>query len=280
MSIVVNYKHKNMIIMKKITFLLFAALCLAFASTADAHDFEVDGIYYKITSYEPYTVEVTYSGSSADEAAEYSGNVTIPATVIYNDITYRVTAVGASAFQGNTGLTSVTIPVGVTYLGPGAFISCTALENVSLPEGLVSMGNCCFQFCSALRSITIPNSVTALSDDDNDGVDNGSLEDQNLIGATFMGCKGLKEVTIGAKITNLAFTNGLFNTNADRGELEKVTCYAATPPVVDGNTFLIEIGNARLYVPETSIDAYIAAEHWSNFATSEQNPYSSGAGIK
>ncbi|MDR0618979.1 MAG: leucine-rich repeat domain-containing protein, partial [Bacteroidales bacterium] len=130
--------------MKKITFLLFAALCLAFASTADAHDFEVGGIYYNITSYdEPYTVEVTYSGTSAGETAEYSGNVTIPATVTHSgyEITYSVTAVGASAFQGNTGLTSVTIPVGVTYLGVGAFVSCTALENVSLPEGLISMGN-------------------------------------------------------------------------------------------------------------------------------------------
>ena len=47
--------------MKKSVLLLFAALLPLVAS---AHDFEVNGIYYNITSSTDRTVEVTYKGDS------------------------------------------------------------------------------------------------------------------------------------------------------------------------------------------------------------------------
>ena len=43
---------------------LFIALLLLFSVAVNAHDFEVDGIYYNITSSTNKTVEVTYKGSS------------------------------------------------------------------------------------------------------------------------------------------------------------------------------------------------------------------------
>ena len=61
--------------------------------TANAHDFEVNGIYYSITSNT--TVSVTYRGSYYDSYSnEYSGNVVIPSAVTYLGKEYSVTSIG------------------------------------------------------------------------------------------------------------------------------------------------------------------------------------------
>ena len=100
------------------------ALLLLCCTVAGAADFEVDGIYYKILSSEDKTVEVT-SGSN-----EYSGAVTIPASVTYNSITYSVTSIGESAFSDCYGLTSIEIPSSVTSIGDYAFVYCDGLTSV------------------------------------------------------------------------------------------------------------------------------------------------------
>ena len=76
-----------------------AAVLLLSAATATAHDFEVDGIYYNKNS-DGTSVSVTYKGSSYyDYSNEYSGAVTIPASVTYSGKTYSVTSIGYAAFE-------------------------------------------------------------------------------------------------------------------------------------------------------------------------------------
>ena len=85
--------------MKQTKLWLATIATLLCSLTASAHDFEVDGIYYNITSSTDLTVEVTYQGSSSYEYEdEYSGAVTIPSIVTYNGITYSVTSIGKYAF--------------------------------------------------------------------------------------------------------------------------------------------------------------------------------------
>ena len=96
-----------------------AAVLLLSAATASAHDFEVDGIYYKKNS-DGTSVRVTYKGES-HYTNDYSGAVTIPASVSYSGKTYSVTSIGLSAFEYCSGLTSVVIPNSVTTIRSSAF---------------------------------------------------------------------------------------------------------------------------------------------------------------
>ncbi len=116
-------------------------LALLLSSAAHAHNFEVDGIYYNITSSEDLTVEVTYKGGSYTAYSdEYTGSVTIPATVTYDGTAYSVTAIGDLAFRQCSSLTSVTIPEGVTSIGEGAFHYCSGLTSITIPESVTSIG--------------------------------------------------------------------------------------------------------------------------------------------
>ena len=56
--------NPKIIIMKKFKSLMLAVIGLLCSINASAHDFEVDGIYYSITSSSDLTVAVTYRGSS------------------------------------------------------------------------------------------------------------------------------------------------------------------------------------------------------------------------
>lgn len=127
------------------TFLTSIAMLLCCVSVS-AHDFEVNGICYNITSSTTKTVEVTYRGNDYDNwqdpSTKYSGSITIPQTVIYKGNNYNVTSIGERAF-----------------------FYCSGLTNITISEGVTSIGSCAFNDCSELTSITIPNSVTSIGDE-------------------------------------------------------------------------------------------------------------------
>ena len=111
--------------MKKYKSLLLAVIGLLCSISVSAYDFEVEGIYYNITSSTDMTVEVTYRGNSAGSYSnEYSATVTIPELVTYNGNTYSVTSIKAWALNDCNRLTSVVIPNSVTNIGGAAFYSC------------------------------------------------------------------------------------------------------------------------------------------------------------
>ena len=133
-----------------------------------------------------------------------------------------VTSIGAYAFSGCSGFTSVTIPDGVTSIGPSAFENCSGLASVYItdlekwckisfkndvsnplfyahnlylnnklvtdlviPESVTSIGAYAFSGCNGITNITIPESVT-------------------FIGyRAFYNCSGLKGVTIGNGVTSI-----------------------------------------------------------------------------
>ncbi len=168
--------------MRKLYFLFLLTLLPLVAS---AHDAEIDGIYYNL-NFETKTATVTYRGQYYDSYSnEYFGEVIIPESVTYNDVTYSVTSIGDYAFYHCSGLTSVTIPNSVTSIGYSAFEYCSGLTSVTIPNSVTSIGNEAFAGCSGLTSVTIPNSVTSIG------------------GSAFSGCSGLTSVTIPNSVTSI-----------------------------------------------------------------------------
>ena len=151
--------------MKTIKLWLTTIVVLLCSLAANAHDFEVGGIYYNITSSAGLTVSVTHRGGYYDSYDnEYSGVVTIPSTVTYNSNTYSVTSIGEDAFAYCSSLASITIPEGVTSIGEFAFRGCSSLTSITLPEGVTSIGRYAFRGCSSLTAITIPENVTSIGE--------------------------------------------------------------------------------------------------------------------
>ena len=130
----------------------------------------VNGIYYNLDASSKQA-EVT-----SNDNTKYSGDITIPATVTYYSMTYDVTSIGMFAFNGCSGLTSITIPSSVTSIGSDAFYGCSGLTSITISEGVMTIGSDVFHGCSSLTSITIPSSVWAIGR------------------RTFCYCTGLKDV--------------------------------------------------------------------------------------
>ena len=198
---------------------LFTALLLLFCTVVNAHNFEVDGIYYNITDATNKTVAVTYRGNSYDSYSdEYTGNVVIPESVTYNGNTYSVTSIGYYAFQFCSGLTSIEIPNSVTSVGYEVFDGCSSLTSIVVEEGNTiydSRDNCnaiietsTNTLIVGCKSTVIPTSVTSIGDGafaENSGLT--SIEIPNSVTSigrfAFFRCSGLTSIVIGNSVTSI-----------------------------------------------------------------------------
>ena len=181
--------------------LVLAVMGLLCCMSVSAEDFEVDGIYYNITSNADLTVAVTFKGDSYNSYSnEYSGTVTIPESVAYSGKTYSVTSVGNYAFSGCSGLTSITIPNSVTSIGDDAFKRCISLTSITIPNSVTSIGDEAFYNCERLTSITLPNCLTSIGDWTFYGSGLTSITIPNSVTSigdyAFDGCYYLTSVTI------------------------------------------------------------------------------------
>lgn len=129
------------------------------------------------------------SGSYKSTAVPQSttGDITIPATL--NGL--RVTSIGRLAFYNCHGLTSITVPDGVTVVGDLAFSGCDGLTNMTIGAGVTNIGYAAFNHCRGLSSVTIPDSVTGLGY------------------YAFYNCSHLERVTIGEGLTSIGY-NGFY----------------------------------------------------------------------
>ena len=191
--------------MKKQLLLLFVALLPLLASAQTK--VEIDGIWYNLDE-STKQAETTFKGDSYSQYSEYSGSITIPATVTYEDVDFSVTSVGFATFASCYNLTDITLPEGVTSIGKGAFYYCNKLTTITIPEGVTSIGEQAFDGCRGLINITIPQSVTNIGDF-------AFYECRNLTDITipegvtsiewcaFNGCSSLTNITLPSSLTSI-----------------------------------------------------------------------------
>ena len=69
--------------------------------------------------------------------------------------------IGPHAFE-NCGLTSITIPDGVTETGDRVLQSCRALTSITIGNGMTYIPDCWAEFCDNLQEVTIGKKVTSI----------------------------------------------------------------------------------------------------------------------
>ena len=152
-----------------------------------------------------------------------------------------VASIGEYAFDGCTGLTSITIPDSVTSIGDYAFTGCTGLVDIAVAKGNAkyhSSGDCIietnsrtlvlgcqnsvipsdgsvtrigdnsFYYCEQLHSISIPDSVTSIGEwaffycTELTSI---TIPDSvtSIGNCAFQNCSGLTSVTIGNGVTSI-----------------------------------------------------------------------------
>ncbi|MBR5638370.1 MAG: leucine-rich repeat protein [Muribaculaceae bacterium] len=128
-----------------------------------------NSFFSKIIVYQGLRYSTNRDGASVtlighiDQNAK--GNLIIPDTIKEFDKIYRVTEIGANAFNGCTGLTgSLLIPNSVTVISENAFNGCTGLTgSLIIPHGISIIEESVFMNCTGLNgSINLPDSVTVI----------------------------------------------------------------------------------------------------------------------
>ncbi len=239
-----------------------------------------------------------------------------PAGLTSYTIPSGITEIAGGAFQGYYNLTKVVIPDGVRKIGGMAFDGCS-LTNVSIPDGVEEIGVNAFSSCK-MSSITIPESVTTLgrcvfywcenlsafygkfaSTDNRCLVVDGYLnsfapaglseytipDNVSIIGAqSFRGMSNITQITIPGSVTEIELTafygcSGLTSIDIPDGvtsigvwafahciSLTSVYCRPTIPPTLGAYVFHSNASDRKIYVPTASVDAYKAAEGWSDYA--------------
>ena len=145
---------------------------------------------------------------------------------------------GDWAFYGCSGLTSLTIPSGVTSIGDKAFRGCSRLTSLTIPSGVTSIGDWAFSGCSGLTSLPIPSSVTSIGN------------------YAFYGCSGLTSMTIPSGVTSIG-NDAFYGCSG----LTSIYVYPENLPELESGIFSgCNAQNCTVYVPKGTYDDYKASE--------------------
>ena len=168
-----------------------------------------------------------------------------------------ITEIGDWAFNGCSGLTSLTLPAGITWIGDGTFDGCSGLTSLNLPDGITHIGSSAFSGCSGLTSLTLPDGITYTGSSAFSGC--SGLTSLNLpAGITwisesaFSGCSGLTSLNLPAGITEIS-------SYAFQGcsGLTSIYVYAEKVPKIYSSVFEgVDVKKCTLYVPMGTYDDY------------------------
>ncbi len=149
--------------MKKWMLLSLMLLCSMLAQALEFTENSPEGIPLQFTTLETAEGENPQAEITgfAETPTETISVLTLPGEITHDGTTYKVTAVGRSAFINCDKIVSVIIGEGIETLKIYAFLGCTYLTTISLPETLKEI--CTHSISStSLELIHIPKSVTKI----------------------------------------------------------------------------------------------------------------------
>ena len=198
-------------------FLLIMFLLIASIKTF-AYDFAIDGICYRVSSEKDHECAVTGYKEITNN------NLIIPASITWNNIKYSVVSIGGEAFEGCSGLTSITIPSSINRIGYGAFDKCENLNTAIIEQGGtdITLEDRCFY--SIKKLIANRNIKTLRPYSNNNTKDSPFGEKLNIIefgdrftridDYLFYRCSGLTSINIPENVTSIgrgAFYISIYN---------------------------------------------------------------------
>ena len=164
--------------------------------------------------------------------------------------------IGAYAFRGCSGLTSLTLPSGVTSIGQYAFEGCSGLTSLTLPSGVTSIGYSAFSGCSGLKYIRCQI---------NDEIETYLSKGHPFIPVEceieyYLNDKKITSVAIPSTITKLG--KYAFQSCEDLTFVN--VCWQS--PISAGTAFSgVDINKCTLYVPQGTKQDYWLADVWGDF---------------
>ena len=226
-----------------------------------------------------------YSGNPCRNGAKlYINDVEATEITIPSDIT----EITKCTFAGCTSITSVTFHEGITSIGNYAFEYCSALANVTFDNCVTNIKSSAFNGCTSLKRVDITNLSAwckiAIQNTNTSPCRYGAklylngeevteltipADITSLVFCSFLGCYSLTDVTIHegvSKICAFAFHSCI--------NLKNVYCKPTTPPAIRKSdqgywrAFNKNASGRKIYVPTESVDAYKAANGWSEYADS------------
>ncbi|MDO7171628.1 leucine-rich repeat domain-containing protein [Mariniflexile sp. AS56] len=246
-----------------------------------------DGTYtYTVLGTNPNQCKVTGFVSGQETA-----NAIIPGVANNGSVPFNVVAIGDSAFNAKTVITSVTLPSSVTSIGNDAFSLCTSLVTINLinivtygsnsfsgcseltlaPLDLtnaVSAGNYAFFNCSKITSVIVPGAVT-FGDGvlRNTGITSFTIPSEWTVLPAQMirDCKSITSINIPSTVTTMGVAAFRGCTGITDIQVNWTTS-GAIPSATVSNLFNgLTLSGINLLVPTNTASFYEAAAVWTDF---------------
>lgn len=176
----------------------------------------------------------------------------------------KLSQVGDYGFAGCTSLDNVTFPASMTSVASNSFSDCTALRKLDLGQNLLIIGLSAFENDKALEGIEIPSTLYGLgvaSFKNCTSLPYVEVKSISSVGKeAFMGCTGLKWISLSDKTTSLGE-----NSFAGCNNIAYVKSYATTAPEGLVNFPSEVVTNGTLFVPEGYEDDYTYSATWEDW---------------
>ncbi len=287
-----------------LTAILFAAIAMpAVAQTGKVADGATDGVYYYVVNNVAYVAtrnshgsngnytsnwwgDTNYSAAPSALTKDENGNITghdgtnpyvgvinIPASVTIDGTTYNVVGLdkgedgsgkgsqyGAGTFQ-YSGVTTVNLPKTITEIQQAAFADCPFLMNIFVDEEntkYMSIDGVVYEYTKGDNDVKIPTKLVAVPGGKTSVLIPETVTE--IVTCAMDGCTNIKELTISSNTLN-SIGNYAF---ADM-QLNKLTIYSTTVPVVANSNAFTDCDIDAIYVQEGLVQSYKSNNRWSTF---------------